>query len=126
MRHRKADWVPQRGHCPPRGRRAKSRRLMRLLPFLALLLLPACSNTTLEPQDYVKTCTWDTDCLAVFFGDVCGNCNCPNGAIAADNRYIYEADQTGAERSCGPRQAIGCAECQVVEVACNDGQCSLK
>ena len=105
-----------------------NRRPMRALFALIVLSLSACGTpTVLEVKDYNVSCQHDSDCLAVYVGDVCKGCVCDNAAIAASENYIYEADKSGAGRSCKtPPANTNCAACAPVTVTCDNGTCKTK
>lgn len=100
--------------------------------FRALFVLVAVSflgcgvSTVIDGKQYKTTCSQDSDCVGAFFGDQCGVCACPNAAIAASDRALYEADRTNARVTCGPQPAVACSQCPASTVSCASGTCSLK
>lgn len=108
------------------GQAGKSRRMRPALVTL-LLALAACGDPTrIDGTNYDRTCGAASDCAAVFFGDQCEVCACPNAALNGADRTRYEADRTQALLSCGPQPAIGCTECPAATVSCTDGTCALQ
>lgn len=102
-------------------------RLMRALFALSMLTLSACATpTVLEPKDYTLTCERDADCVAVYLGEVCKPCICDNAAINVLQRNIYNADFTGAQRSCSSIPTEECAGCAPLTVSCDNGTCTAK
>lgn len=100
---------------------------MRFFPVVIALFASACGTpTVLEAKDYKQTCTKSSECVAVYLGDVCKPCLCNNDAIAAEQEKIYEADATGAKRSCGPVEAVACGACEAKSAVCADGTCKLQ
>jgi hypothetical protein len=87
-------------------------------------LLSACGPVLVNDQGFSKTCTVDTDCVPVYFGDVCGVCTCATAAIAKTSQASYERQVTNAKNLCGPRQAVGC-DCVSSQAVCTAGQCVL-
>lgn len=100
---------------------------MRIFPAFVALFLAACGTpTVLEAKDYKVSCTKNSECISVYLGDVCNPCLCDNAAISAEQSQIYSADRTGAQRSCGPITAIGCAQCAPKTPVCTDGTCAVQ
>ena len=64
-------------------------------------------------------CVEPSDCVAVFEGEVCDVCMCPNEAIPADQAATY---QTAFDVDCAHNVACDCAP---VEVTCDNGTCGL-
>lgn len=92
---------------------------------VALALTMSCGSTLISDKGLSKTCTVATDCAAVFIGDACSTCLCPNAAISTSSRAAYDLEVTQAQRLCGPRPAIAC-DCAQSTVECSSGTCTLK
>ncbi|PZR18594.1 MAG: hypothetical protein DI536_01555 [Archangium gephyra] len=101
---------------------------MRFFPVVIALFVSACGTPTiLEAKDYKQSCTKNSECVAVYLGEVCKPCLCNNDAIAAEQSKIYEADFTGAQRSCsGPIPAVACGPCEAKAAVCDNGTCTLQ
>lgn len=100
---------------------------MRALFALLMLSLSACGTATvLEAKDYTLSCEHDADCITVYVGDVCKSCLCDNAAINASQHYVYQADRSGAVRSCTNATQEACAACSTVTATCDNGTCKVK
>lgn len=92
-----------------------------------IIFATACGGgppKVLEPSKYSRTCHSDSDCVQVFFGEVCAPCQCPNGVVNQEGLKKYQADK-GAT-SCPARGEL-CGPCEQVLAACGtDGNCQLK
>jgi hypothetical protein len=87
-------------------------------------LLAACGPVLVNDQGFSKACSANTDCVSVYFGDVCGVCTCATAAIAKSSQANYERQVTNARSLCGPRPAVAC-DCVSAEAVCTAGQCVL-
>jgi hypothetical protein len=96
---------------------------MRRLLLALGCALAACS-THLDATHYDQSCSTAADCVAVFNGDVCSVCACPNAAINAKDKSRYDADDGSLQRYCGPRPAVACISCPTPMVACVGGKCA--
>lgn len=91
--------------------------------FLLCLALVGCDRT-LDAKDYSSTCTAASECVAVYFGELCQVCGgCANGAIHQSQVAKYESDRQAISRSCGPTPLVACAACRAPMVACTGGRC---
>jgi len=98
---------------------------MRFACLVALLLLSACSGSTvMDSSRYDRTCTQASDCAAVYSGDVCAACTCPNDAIRSDGLTAWEAEAARARKACGRTPPVAC-DCQEAMTACESGACKL-
>lgn len=98
-----------------------------VLSVFAVVVSACGTPTVLQAQDYSAACgTQNGECVGVFLGDVCNPCLCNNAAISADQRKIYEADLTGAQRSCGNIAAVSCAPCENKTPVCESNTCKLQ
>lgn len=92
-----------------------------LLILVFGLFASGCS--TVEVEDYSKSCVTADDCMAVFFGDVC-SCGCDYDAIAKSEEPKYRADRSDAYDYC-----VGLYHCDACQppgpVACNAGKCAM-
>lgn len=91
-------------------------------------LLPHCNAGTCEvrtakyvqAEQFDQTCSEDADCVAVFEGEVCAECQyCHNAAINVANQEAYQSEfdvECTSGSDCG---------CQAVEAFCNEGRCEL-
>ncbi|MFZ5444809.1 MAG: hypothetical protein ACOZQL_32770 [Myxococcota bacterium] len=100
--------------------------MIRVLFASASLLVGCGASTVIDGKQYKTACAAPTDCAAVFFGDQCGVCACPNAAISASDKVLYEADRTAARTQCGPQPAIACGPCQESVLTCTNGACGLQ
>jgi hypothetical protein len=90
---------------------------MRLV-FLSLFFIACGTPTVLEAKSYATDCTMSSECVGVFLGDQCPRCSCPNAAISAREKIIYEADRSAAIAACGERPAVSCAPCAESKPTC--------
>jgi hypothetical protein len=78
----------------------------------------------IDPEDYDQACEWDSECVLVYGGDVCG-CGmvCP-GAIAASAQEQFDADVEGAD--CSNIDSVGCPAiaCEPMMAVCSSGDCT--
>ncbi len=93
-------------------------------PVLAVLVLCACS-TTIDFKYYKRTCSTDADCVAVYSGDVCALCPCPNEAIASSELTRYQSDSTSLHGRCHSTAQADCVPCATVTAFCLGGTCSV-
>jgi hypothetical protein len=78
----------------------------------------------MDASRYDRTCTQASDCAAVYSGDVCAACTCPNDAINAGSLPAWEAEAARARKACGGTPLISC-DCQQTMTACESGACKL-
>lgn len=100
-------------------------RAMRVLPLLAAALLACGCSTTLRAENYDASCTSDNGCVAVFEGDACAVCGCPNAAISQGEAARYAGDAARLVELCGPLPAAACGACLEPTVACVQGRCTV-
>lgn len=99
---------------------------MRLPLLAALFLLSACPGATvMDASRYDQTCTQAADCAAVYSGDICAPCGCPNDAINSGSLSAWDTEAARARKWCGPIPAIACGPCQPMVTACVSGACTL-
>lgn len=91
-----------------------------------LVVLSACGGTEVAASHYDQACSLDGDCTAVFQGDVCTPCTCPNAGITAASRAKYEADVARLKAQCGPTPAVACAACTPTRGLCINKTCSTR
>ncbi len=89
-----------------------------------VLLALSCGPTTVSERGLSTSCTVDTDCVAVFLGDVCGHCRCPTAAIASSSQSAYDAELEAALKSCGGAPVNTCL-CTQASAHCSSGTCTL-
>jgi hypothetical protein len=105
--------------------------MTRSLMVLACLVAPlfACGNdTTINIDNYDRSCTVDTDCVAVLVGDVCGECGGTYGAINTSDEAREQADYDALYSSCPPPK-VECGAPSAGELAtfCNAShECEMK
>ena len=68
----------------------------------------------------------DPDCVAVFQGDACNTCGCPNAAIKQSALAQYQKDLAALQTHCGPRPKIACADCSPRLGLCLGGSCTSR
>jgi hypothetical protein len=98
---------------------------MRNLILLSLSIL-SCGTAAVEAKNYDLTCTQDSDCAPVYFGDVCKSCFCANGAINVKSSAKYASDLKESKKYCGAVTEIGCAQCLAPVSQCVGSSCKLK
>ena len=69
-------------------------------------------------SSYNASCTQNSDCAAIFEGDVCSNCRCPNASINTQDVPKYSTDVATAIKSCASSTANTC-KCTAPQVRCN-------
>lgn len=120
------------------GSALENGRSMRLLIPL-FLFLSAC-RTTLEPSDYARECSVDSDCVAVAVGNLCAPCASPqftpsrvstcsgaNSAINLREVARYNADYKAVRGACLPDLTACPAACPPSKEAfCSSGTCALR
>jgi hypothetical protein len=89
--------------------------IQRLLPISMAVLVTGCS-TTIDPEDYERSCGQDEDCVPILVGDVC-DCGCDMAAIHVDDLDQYQEDRAGI--SCGN----DCGACPGAIAVCRGGRC---
>lgn len=101
--------------------------MIRSLLVLAVVSFAACgAPSTIDGKKYKTECAAPADCAAVFFGDQCGVCACPNAAISSSEKVLYDADRSAAIATCGPRAAVACGPCEDRVLTCTAGVCGLQ
>lgn len=90
-----------------------------------LLVFASCS-TQIDVTHYSQACTAATDCAAVFTGDTCAVCVCPNAAVSRQDLARYTADADALRVRCGPRPEARCGACMMRDVQCANGNCQLQ
>lgn len=72
----------------------------------------------LDLTSFDKTCTTDTDCLAVVVS-TCTACTCPTRAIAKSAKAAYDAAYAAATSQCAPVSPVACGACEEKHASCN-------
>jgi len=85
-------------------------------------------SCTLRASVYNQSCQTDSDCVAVFLGDVCQDvCHgeCANEAInsADNNRYTADLNAAFRVQTSNPRTACSCA---LGPAMCRAGVCAVR
>jgi hypothetical protein len=85
---------------------------------------PICDPAlhTISPADYDLTCDDDSDCVAVFLGDLCQGCFCKFGAINVADEAKHDADLAAKSKGVPTTSTCGCP---FLPVACDGGQCTV-
>ncbi len=79
-----------------------------------------CSAGSIVAASYDQSCASDSDCTAIYAGDLCSSCFCPTAAINQGGLAAYQAAFAAAQT--GP----GDCECpEFPPPVCNAGQCVL-
>lgn len=85
-------------------------------------------NCTLDASAYERACQVDSDCAAVFLGNVCtDDCmgNCPNAAIRSTEKTRYDADLAAVQaRIMNPNHGTACS-CALGPAFCRAGLCDI-
>jgi hypothetical protein len=80
-------------------------------------------NHTISTAGYSLACTQDSDCMAVYAGDVCHACDCPNTVIAISGLAMYQQQEAAALMGCCPPASDPCP-CPLIAVpVCQQGTC---
>jgi hypothetical protein len=86
---------------------------------------PSPGGHAISVADLSNACTTDSDCIAVFAGDVCSECTCPNTAIASTEMAAYDSLEAAKQAGCCPNEGPTC-ECPTIGVpTCQSGTCTL-
>ena len=93
-----------------------SRTSLGCVSFAVLLALGACS-TTIDANDYDRSCTEDSDCVIISVGDIC-SCSCEIDAINKSDLEAYNHDR---DVDCG----VQCGACAGGEPVCQSGVCGV-
>ncbi len=93
---------------------------------LAVLLTGCGASTIVDAAKYRQSCTGSGDCTAVFSGDQCSICLCPNAGINNADADAFHRAATEAVKHCGPRPAIACAGCPDIVDVCLAGKCAVQ
>ncbi len=80
---------------------------------------PGKPPVILRAGDYDQDCEVDTDCVAIFEGNACTSCACPNAAIASKDASKYSGDRTDAAKDCPDPGDVACTPCESPRVGCN-------
>ncbi len=98
--------------------------MMRAWPLVLLAL--GCGGTTIATTGYDRACAIDSDCAAVFQGEACAVCICPNAAVNQGQLTRYQSDLAALRTKCGPMPAIACGPCSPVIGLCLGGSCTTR
>lgn len=83
--------------------------------------------TTISAEKYSKTCTQDSDCVAVKFHDTCKLCEvCFDSAIAQKDIVQYDRDVQEKRKGCPVRIDVTCIQCPEAKPACRSGTCAVE
>ncbi len=88
-----------------------------------------CGPTSVEDPGLSKACNTDSDCITVYFGQLCGFCPpWDNAAIAASAEGAYQAAYNNAQAGCPPQNGGGscAAEGSVGISVCAGGMCQFQ
>ena len=83
-------------------------------------------STLVLASSFDQSCTYDSECVAVYQGNACAPCRCANAAIHRDALPKYRAE-IGAYWSCYAPEDCG-ADCQAVTgdaAICVANKCTL-
>jgi hypothetical protein len=81
------------------------------------------SNQTVQASEFSQACVESTDCLAIYEGNVCDPCKCPNAAIAKAAASDYAEKFRGAE--CPTTDVACAADCAEATPVCAQGTCTI-
>jgi hypothetical protein len=81
------------------------------------------SNQTVKASDFSQACVESTDCIAIYDGNVCDACKCPNAAIAKDAASDYATKFQGA--GCPTTDVACAADCAEATPVCAQGTCTI-
>jgi hypothetical protein len=97
-----------------------------LLVVTSMLGLLGCGQSAgTELRNYDRSCARDSDCVAVYVGELCKGCYCPNAAISAGALANHERDTAETKKYCGAAApAVSCVQCTVPTVRCVRSVCS--
>ena len=76
-------------------------------------------SVTISASEFDRSCEEDGDCVAVFEGNVCESCTCPNTAIAMKDAQTYASKAAEAIKSCSGKRDEECAGCASTSVKCS-------
>lgn len=80
------------------------------------------ASTAVWTKDFAKACAADGECVAVYEGNACSGCQCPNAAIAQSELKSYQRELGFAEGRCSNSPPCD-ADCTAVAVRCEGGEC---
>lgn len=88
----------------------------------------SATTVTVRAEDYDQECTTADQCVAVFSGNACAPCQCPNDAVAKAVSGDYAKALATAKSSCGDRGDVACAPCEPADAVCDPGtkRCALR
>jgi len=99
---------------------------MKTVILLGLISLTiACTPPPPDPADFDNSCTVVDDCVPVYAGDPCQQCQCANATVT-DNAYD-EWQEAQVEPFCMDDllgYGVECL-CAAPVLVCNDGQCAI-
>jgi hypothetical protein len=81
---------------------------------------PPCNPGTISASSFNQTCQSAADCIAVYQGDLCTDCLCPNAAI---NQGALSAYTTVLDADGPPVSTCGCPA--IPPPTCTGGMCTL-
>jgi hypothetical protein len=78
---------------------------------------------TISASEFSQACVENSDCVAVYEGNICNQCGCANASIAKTDVKDYSARRQNA--GC-PQTDVACAnDCQDAVAICAGGTCSI-
>jgi hypothetical protein len=89
------------------------------------------SGTPSTPQmvsaaAFSQSCQNDSDCIAIYEGNLCTSCICGNAAIASSESQKYSSEVGTKRQQCGSIDSNPCAPCQTKQAKCNAGRCGVQ
>ena len=93
---------------------------------LAALLAGCGAGTSISVTSYGQACENDGECTAVFQGDVCTPCLCPNAGILTTALSTYTADVAKLRMQCGPIAEVACKPCSPMRGLCINKACATR
>ena len=72
-------------------------------------------STSTDVSQFDQTCSADTDCMAVFDGEICG-CGCENTGINIAEADAWRAYYDELFETCDPTTMPDCAACPQFEI----------
>lgn len=98
--------------------------VLRMRFALAFAFVFAGCSTDIRTTSYDRKCVSDTDCVAVYSGEVCNTCRCPNAAVSQKDADRYKKDLESILKACGTRAKVDCEPCNPTTGLCLGGTCT--
>lgn len=83
------------------------------------------TSAIIRASSFDKSCNVASDCIAIYEGNVCSPCACPNAAIASSQQGAYAAQASQLRATCGAVGDVACGPCSSTTTVCAGNRCAV-